>query len=421
VIRALAALALGLLVGVAAAAYPAAPLVLLVRLADPIGTLWVNAIRMTVIPLVVSLLVVGVCASGEARAVRALGLRAIAVFFSLMVFAALVSMVLVPPLFAWLHVDPAAAAALRGADHVETAPAAVPGVADWLVGLVPANPIKAAADGAMLPLVVFTAAFALALLTIRPERREAVVGFFRGVADAMMAIVQGVIRLTPVGVFALMLTATSRTGLSTAGALGYYIAATAISQIVMIGLLYLVVAFAARTPPMHFARAVLPAQAVAFSSSSSLASLPALIDGARERLKLPADVTGLVLPLAVASFKIGGPVLYPVAALFLGKLYGVPVTTAQLAVVTMTGLLTSFSAPGVPHGWLLVLAPVIASIGIPAEGVGLLIAVDAVPDMFATTLNVTGDMAAVAMVARPGGDLGRTLEQRSAAVAPAPR
>jgi Na+/H+-dicarboxylate symporter len=114
-------------------------------------------------------------------------------------------------------------------------------------------------------------------------------------------------------------------------------------------------------------------------------------------------------------------VLYPVAALFLWKLYGVPVTTAQLAVVTMTGLLTSFSAPGVPHGWLLVLAPVIASIGIPAEGVGLLIAVDAVPDMFATTLNVTGDMTAVAMVARPSADLGRTLEQRSAAVAPAPR
>jgi Na+/H+-dicarboxylate symporter len=398
--RALAALALGLAVGVAALAWPSAPLLLLVRVADPIGTVWVNAIRMTVIPLVVSLLITSVCSSGEARMVRTLGLRAIAVFIALLVFTGVVGLIVVPPLFSWLHVDPSAAAALRGPARVDSTPASVPGFADWLVGVVPANPIKAAADGAMLPLVVFTCAFALALLTIRVERREPVVTLFRGVADAMLAIVHIVIAFTPLGVFALMLSATARTGLAAAGALGYYIAVTAVAQTIMIALLYPVVAVAARIRPAHFARGVFPAQAVAFSSSSSLASLPTLIEGASDRLNLPASVTGLVLPLAVASFKIGGPLLWPLAALFLGRLYGVPLTTSQLVVVTLTGLLTSFSAPGVPHGWLLVLAPLVASMGIPAEGVGLLIAVDAVPDMFATTLNVTGDMAAAAIVAR---------------------
>ena len=275
----------------------------------------------------------------------------------------------------------------------------VPGVRDWIVGIVPTNPIKAAADGALLPLVVFALAFGLALLRVSVERRDAVVTVFRGIGDAMLAIISVIIALAPIGVFALMVPIASRSGLAAAGALAYYVAVTAIAQTIFLVLLYPVAAVAAGLSMRQFGRGVLPAQAVAFASSSSLASLPALIDGA-QRLGLPSNVTGVVLPLAVSTFKVCTPLLWLVAALFLGHLYGVSLGPAELIVILLTGLITSFSTPGVPHGWLLAISPLVVTMGIPAEGIGLLIAVDAVPDIFATTLNVTGDMVAAAIVAR---------------------
>jgi Na+/H+-dicarboxylate symporter len=303
-------------------------------------------------------------------------------------------------MFAWLHVDAATIASLRGSTTAIVPPTEAPGLTDWVLSIVPTNPIKAAADGALLPLVVFAVAFGLGLLTIADERRDAVLTFFRGVGDTMLAIVGVIIALAPIGVFALMLPIASRTGLAAAGGLAYYVGVTAIAQTLFIALLYPVAALAGRISLMQFARAVLPSQAVAFASSSSLASLPALIDGADRRLHLPSNVTSVVLPLAVSTFKVGTPLLWLIAAVFLGHLYGVPLGPTQLFVVALTALLTSFSTPGVPHGWLLVISPLVVTMGIPAEGIGLLIAVDAVPDIFATTLNVTGDMVAAAIVSR---------------------
>jgi Na+/H+-dicarboxylate symporter len=399
-VRVLIALALGLGAGIALAAHPVPSLVALANAIEPIGVLWVNAIRMTVVPLVVSLLITGVTAADDARAVGRVGARSIATFAGLLVFAGIFALVVVPVAFSWLHIDPVAAAALRATTASGATPVPVPGFAQWIVDVVPTNPIRAAADGAMLPLVVFTIAFALALLRLPAERRAGVAGFFRGVGDAMLVLVRWIIALAPIGVFALMLPVASRTGAAAAGALGYYVVALSAVSVALALLLYPLTAIAARVPIRRFARAVFPAQAVAFSSSSSLASLPALIDGAERRLDLPPSVTGVALPLAVSTFKIGSPLTWSVAATFLAQFYGVPLTPASRVFIAVTALLTSFSVPGVPHGWLLVIAPLLASVGIPAEGIGLLIAVDAIPDVFMTTLNVTADMSAAAIVAR---------------------
>ncbi len=399
--RVFAALILGLLGGLVIAAYPSPATSALVAIIEPVGTLWVNAIRMTVVPLVVSLLITGVASSADARAVRSVGARAFATFLGLLSLSAIVGLTLVPLLFTWLQIDPATSAALRAsAGSVSDAGQVVPGFKDWLVGVVPTNPVKAAADGTMLPLVVFTLAFGLALLRIAADRRDAVLTFFRGVGNAMLVIVRAIIALAPIGVFALMLPVATRTGAAAAGALGYYVVAMAIACVVMIALLYVVALVAARIAIPRFARGVFPAQAVAVSTSSSLASLPALIDGADRRLGLPSATTSVVLPLAVSTFKIASPVVWMVALVFLAKFYGVMLTPAQYLVVSATALLTSFSVPGVPHGWLLVISPLLVTMNIPAEGVGLLIAVDAIPDIFATTLNVTADMVAAAIVAR---------------------
>ncbi|MFN8581248.1 MAG: cation:dicarboxylase symporter family transporter [Gemmatimonadaceae bacterium] len=226
--------------------------------------------------------------------------------------------------------------------------------------------------------------------------------FFRSLGDAMLMIVRTLISLAPIGVFALMLPLASRTGSAIAGALGYYVVAMATACTLLIAVLYLVALGVARIPLPRFARAVFPAQAVAVSTSSSLASLPALIDGAERTLAIRKETTGVVLPLAVSTFKVGSPVVWMVAVVFLSKFYGISIAPTQYLVVSATALLSSFSVPGVPHGWLLVISPLLVTMNIPAEGIGMLIAVDAIPDIFATTLNVTADMVAAGIVARTG-------------------
>ena len=388
--RVLLALVLALVVGLAGRVSGWPGMTAVADAVAPIGTVWVNAIRMTVIPLVVSLLVSGVAASAGVRELRAIGLRLLAACGGLMV----------PPLFAWLDLDPSTIAAIRGAAEVPSATAAGGGLTEFLTSAVPANPIRAAADGAMMPIVVFALAFALALLNVPLERRRVVHLFFAGISDAMLAIIRVVIAVAPVGVFALVLPVVVRTGLAAAGALGYYVLMTAVALSVLIVLMYPAVAMFGGVSLARFARALLPAQAVAMGTSSSLASLPAMIDGADRRLGLPSTITGVVLPLAVSSFKVTGPTIWLVAVVFLGQLYGVPLSTGQLVTVALMGVLGGMTAPGVPHGWLLGLAPLAASMHIPAEGIGLLIAVDAIPDVFATIGNVTGDMAAAAIVSR---------------------
>jgi proton glutamate symport protein len=416
-VRVLVALVLGLAAGLVILAHPAPALLKFVDFVEPIGILWVNAIRMTVIPLVVSLLITGVASCSDMRVVRRIGGRTLAAFLGLLVLVGAASLLIVPPLFAWLHMDPATTAILRGnaGSSAATTPV-IPSFGGWLVSLVPTNPVRAASDGAMLPLVVFTLAFALALLKVASDRRDAVLRFFHGVGDAMLVIVRAIIELAPLGVFALMLPVASRTGLAAAGALGYYVAVTAVAQLLVILLLYPVAAFAGRVPLLRFARALFPAQAVAVSSASSLASLPALLDGSERKLRLPPSVTGMVLPLAVSTFKIATPTIWLIAAIFLAHLYGVRLGFAQLLIICVTSILTSFSLPGVPHGWLFVISPLVATMGIPAEGIGLLIAVDVVPDIVATALNVTGDMVAATIVSR-----NRATADREADAVSAPR
>jgi Na+/H+-dicarboxylate symporter len=150
-------------------------------------------------------------------------------------------------------------------------------------------------------------------------------------------------------------------------------------------------------PMRQYARAALPAQLIGFSSSSSLAALPALIDTVEHNLRLPTRVTGFVLPLAASVFKIAAPVSWPIGTLFVAWFYGIELHATQVATVAFASVLVGFAAPGVPHGSFLLLAPLFLTIGLPAEGVGILIAVDAIPDLFATILNVTGNLTATAL------------------------
>lgn len=401
--RVLVALGAGLLGGALVAASGNEALLRATDAIVPIGTVWINAIRMTVIPLVVSLLITGVAGAADLRAIGRLGGRSLLTFFFLLVGTAIAIIPLGVLAFQVLGANttrlPLPAGAAEAAGQIATEGAA-PGFAAWVTSLIPTNPIAAAANGAMLQLILFTLILALAIAKLAPAVRDPLLGVFRGLAEAMLVIVRWVVALAPLGVFALVLPLAARGGAGVAGAVGFYVLVYSLASILVALLLYPVVLAAARVPIGQFARAVLPGQSVAFASSSSIAALPALVDGAERVLGLSARVTGFVLPLSVTMFKIAAPVSWTLGALFVGWFYGIPLGVGSLAVVAFASIFLAFAAPGVPRGAFLMLTPLFLAIGLPAEGIGLLIAVDAIPDLFATVLNVTGYMAATTIVDR---------------------
>jgi Na+/H+-dicarboxylate symporter len=254
----------------------------------------------------------------------------------------------------------------------------------------------------MLPLIVFTVLFALALRRITPERRDNVMRVFDGIGEAMLQVVRWLIALAPLGVFTLIAPTAARLGLSLAGALGFYVVAYSGMMVLTVVVVAVVGALGSGVGLGRFFRAAFPAQAVAFSSSSSLASLPALIDSGG-RLGLPQRVTGFVMPLAVSSFKVGMAPAWLTGTLFLAHLYGVQLGIVDYLTVVATAVALGFATPGVPNATFLLLVPLLASVSVPAAGVALLIAVDSIPDLFATTANVTADLAAASLVQRWSG------------------
>jgi Na+/H+-dicarboxylate symporter len=403
--RVLLALIVGLALGAGAAAATSATLIALVPWVEAVGTVWINSIRMTVIPLVVALVITGVLSTADVRRVGRLGARAVPVFLILLLVSGLFAALVAPIALDRLSIPSETAASLRASAAASAAAAGravgqVPSLLQRIVDFVPVNPVKAAADAAMLPLVVFTLLFALALTRLETARRLALVQWFQAVADAMMVLVGWVLALAPVGIFGLALGLGFRMGVGAAGALLHYVVTMSLALLAFTAVLYPIAALLGRTPVRRFAAAVAPAQAVGFSSRSSLASLPAQIVGARDRLHLPLAITGFVLPFAVSVFRLNVPIAWVVGVLFLGKLYGVAVGGAALAGLVVTSTLLSFSAPGIPSGSLFLLAPVLVNLGLPSEGVGILIAVDGLPDLFKTLTSVTGHMAAATILAK---------------------
>ena len=401
--RVFVALVAAIVLGLVIAATRSASLLAAADFVTPVGVIWVNAIRMTVIPLVIALIITGIASATNVAAIGRMGRRTIVACIGLLLGAAIVVIPVAPSVFALLPSSGVRPSLPPGA--VEAAQSVATGgdaqtFGSWLVSLIPSNPIAATANGSMVQLVLFTLFLALAVTRISADGRAAVVGFFRALGDAMLVLVRWVVLAAPIGVFALVLPLASRAGATLVGAIGFYIFAYSFASIAVSLLFYPVVAVVGRIPIGRFAKAALPAQLIAFSSSSSMASLPALVESAERGLSLPERVTGFVLPLAVSLFKVAGPVSWTIGALFVGWFYGVPLGARELATIAFAAVFLGFAVPGIPRGAFIMLTPLFVTIGLPPEGIGILIAVDAIPDTFATVLNVTGDLAATAIVAR---------------------
>jgi Na+/H+-dicarboxylate symporter len=370
----------------------------------PVGTIFINLIRMTVIPLVVSMLVASVGSLASSGALGRASARAALIALVLLAITAVATVLIATPVLARVQIDQTAALAMRGPVVSPSAGSiALPGtlaIGQWLVDLVSPNVMKSAADGAMLPIIVFSVLFGVALAGVSAERRDALLRVTQAIADTMQRLVSGILELAPIGVFALAVPLASKLGLSAAGAvIAYIVLVVALTVIAAVVLLYTVGIVAGAMSPKAFVSYCAPAQAVAFASRSSLAALPAMVESG-ERADLPPVVARFVLPLAASVFRIGAAVAMPVGVVFLARLYGTALSPAQLASVVFTVILSSFAVPGIPGGSIIAMVPVLGAVNLPIDGIGILLAVDTIPDMFRTTANVTGSLTLAAVLRR---------------------
>lgn len=364
---------------------------------EPIGTIFINAIRMTVIPLVVSSLIVGVAGAPNPATVGRLGGAALGWFVVLVLLSSIVGVVVTPVAFSLVQVPVGELAGLgtgpTSAEMLERAES-VPTFTQWLVSLVPLNPLRAAVNDALLPLILFSVLFGVALTRVAAVHRDAVVGVFRGIQEATFVLVRWILETAPIGVFALAVPLAARMGLGAVGAsIWYMVVVSTLCLLFMAVVLYPLASRVGGIPLREFARAAFPVQALAMSARSSLASLPVMIEQLGRKLGLSDEITGFLLPLSASTFRAGSGIGITGGACFIAALYGVDLSIGQLATIALTTTLLSFSIPGIPAGSIVVMVPVLVAAEVPIEAVGILIGLDTIPDMFRTTTNVTGTMA----------------------------
>jgi proton glutamate symport protein len=399
--RVLVGLLSGVVLGVASTRLDAVLATGVAAVAKPIGDLWLNALQMTVVPLVVALVVLGVASTSDAAVTGQTTRRAIVVFLVLLSAGAAFAALFAPLQLSLLPRDPTIIAALQAA--IPPLPSAgATGFAERIASIIPSNAIAAAAQGAMLPVVVCALLFGFALTRVEARRRAQAVELFQTLADVMVTIVRWVLWVAPLGVFALAFSICVTAGMTILSILGWYVLAQCTLYLAITLALYLVAVIAGGQTLRQFASGILPAQVIAASTQSSLATLPAMVGIAQSRLGCAPAVTSLVLPMAVSLFRMTSPVQYIGVSCYIAWIYGIDLSSTQLALGAALAVVISLGSVGLP-GQVSLMAtnmPVAQAMGLPVAPLGLMLAVETIPDAFATIGNVTGDLAATTVVAR---------------------
>ncbi|MEM8919087.1 MAG: dicarboxylate/amino acid:cation symporter [Pseudomonadota bacterium] len=378
----------------------------LVSGADVIGNMWLNALRMTVIPLVFTLLVVGIAkAASMARAGR-MTARAIAFMIFILWCSSAMAAIVTPALLELfpLHLD--AAAALRSALGDAASPGEVPPFSEFLRALIPTNVISAAAEDAVLPLMIFALAFAFAITRLPDEQRIMLDKFFNALADTLLIIIKWVLALAPLGVFALAVGVGAKAGVAAFGALLHYVLIVSSVGAVIWLFSYILTMIGAKRGPVAFFRASAPAQAVAISTQSSLASLPAMVSGVKA-MGVGERSADVVLPISVALFRATGPCMNLAVAIYVAHLMGIELSMGALAIGIVVAAITTMGAVSLPGSisFITSIAPITIAMGLPIEPLVLLLAIETFPDIMRTVANVSMDMSVAATVARAEGDI----------------
>ena len=375
-----------------------------------LGTIFLNALKMLIVPLIVSAIICGLAGIADGGALGRLGWRTLAFYSGTGLLAIITGLIMVNLLSPGIIDGEPAAQRLGLAADTEQVISGVRerGTGDLLAvlqRLVPSNPIGAAAEADMLGVVTFALLFAWALAQLPEATRRTQQEFWQGVYQAMLRIADLVMRFAPLGVFALVSGVVAKTGLAALKPLALFFLAVILGLLTHALLtLPLVLRLVARVSPLAHYRAVGPALLTAFSTSSSAATLPVTLSCLREKAGVSERVTGFVLPIG-ANVNTDGTALYEcAAALFIAQAYGLELGFATQFTIVLMALLTSVGVAGIPSASLVAIALILGAIGLPLEGVGLILAVDRVLDMCRTTVNVLGDTVATVTVARLDGE-----------------
>ena len=381
---------------------------------EPIGAAFIRLITMIVIPLIVASIILGAASLGDLTKLGRIGGKTIVYYMVTTAVAVTIGLLLSDLIRPGSRIDPATRDSLA-AQFSSEASARVkmaeerPAVKDVLLDIIPRNPVEAAADFDLLPLIFFSVVFGAAISVLKGEQKTTVLNFFGGINEACMTVIHWIMRIAPYAVFALIAAVIARFGLDLLRSLLVYAA------VVLLGLathmfvtLALMIRFAARLSPPEFFRRIAAVQLFGFSTSSSNATLPVTMETAEKKLGISKSISSFVLPLG-ATINMDGTALYQaVAVMFIAQIYGIPLDMGGQLMVVLTATLASIGTAGVPSAGIIMLIIVLQSVGLGAQvqsGIALILGVDRILDMSRTVVNVTGDLTCAAFIARTEGEI----------------
>ncbi len=393
----------GLLLGLAAAATESPFLMWLATVVEPLGTAFVNLLKMVVIPLVAAVIFVGVASLGDLTKLGRMGAVTMVFFAVAAVIGVLLGMGTMKVL---LRLASDAAAQAVAASSVE-APA-IPSVVEFLLSLIPSNPFQAAAAGTLLPLIVFIVLFGAAAGVLPEGDRDRLLTLASAVSAALIKLVNWILWVAPIGVFALAAPVTARAGWAMLQSLLAFVLAVVVGLTIYVALVYLpAVKFLAGMPVGKFLKGCLTPQAIAAATTSSPATVPAMLEAANVELRVSHSVSSFVIPLGAALGRGGAALFQGAGIVFLAWLYSVSLAASGIGGAVLATFIVSFTVASVPGGSVLSMVPALGTLGIPIDGLAVLLGVDRVPDMARTATNVTGTLVATVVVDR----LERRLEE----------
>ena len=377
--------------------------------ASPLGDIFLRLLRMTIIPLIITSILSGVLSIGSGKGLGRLGLKTFAYYTTTSLLAIFVGQLLVNTF------KPGVGADLGLGQDVEEIVAAGQSIPDLLLRIIPVNIFEELSRGNVLPIIFFCILFGYFILQLKEPYQSSLSTFIEGAFRVMMKMVHFVIWFAPIGVFGINAKLVGTTGLEAFKSLGFYFILVLVGLFIHAAISLPLLLRLVRVNPYSHYKGMIPALLTAFSTSSSMATLPLNIDCVTTRSRVSEKIAGFTLPIG-ATVNMDGTALYEcVAAIFIAQVYGIELTVAQQGIVVLTALLASIGAAAVPMAGLVMLSIILQALGMPLEGVGIIIAVDRVLDMFRTSVNVLSDSCGAVIIARSEGEslekMGEPAEQ----------
>ncbi|WP_044748365.1 dicarboxylate/amino acid:cation symporter [Bacillus alveayuensis] len=358
----------------------------------PLGTVFINLIKLLVVPIVLVSIILGTAGIGDPKKLGRIGIKTIGFFLSTTAMAIIIAL----SIGAFLKPG-IGSFSLEGAEFEKKK---APPVVDTLLNIIPTNPFQAMAEGNMLQVIAFAVLIGFAIAHLG-KRVEGITKLLEQANDILMYLVEAIMKLAPYGAFALIAAAIGSQGFDAIAAMGKYMIAVLLALFIHFTFVYgSAVAVLGKVNPIQFFKGFSPAMIVAFSTSSSNATLPVSMEIAQKNLKIPKSISGFVQPLGATINMDGTAIMQGVATMFIAQVAGVDLTFSDLLTVVLTATLASVGTAGVPGVGLVMLSMVLTSVGLPVEGIALILGVDRLLDMIRTAVNITGDAACAVIVAK---------------------